>query len=219
MKSYSFLQIVNVILISIILTGCLMTRSQVDEYENKKNMQDQVVHLQKNTADQQIKFSEVNNDLREMNGRVDVVENKIKVSEGERQKAHMLLEEQLAETNKKVLALQEEIEKLTAAINSGNISTGTGSAPSNAPVKGNSIEVADDYFAKKDYQNAILWYEKYREKFPNGKKIPEALLRMGLSFQALKMKEEAKGFYNELIQKFPKSEQAKAARARLAKIK
>lgn len=213
-------------ILALSLSGCLMTRSDVEEAQTKRNVQDQVQHLQKNNADQNSRFNDINSDLRDMSGRVEVLENKMNTQDGEKQKSHVLLEQQLADTNKRVLALQEEIVKLEsqvaalAALQGGPSSAHAGAASSDtAPSKGNSFDTAEEYFQKKDYQNAILWYAKYREKFPNGKKVPECLLNMATSFHALNMKDDAKTFYTELVQRFPHSAQAKIAKGRLAKLK
>ena len=45
--------------------------------------------------------------------------------------------------------------------------------------------------------------------------MPVALLRIGQSFDALGMKDDARGFYQELAEKFPKSTEARKIRARL----
>ena len=70
------------------------------------------------------------------------------------------------------------------------------------------------YYALKDYKKAIADYSKFQEKYTTSPKNGVALYKIGLSFEALGMKEEAKTFYQELIDKFPKSAEAKAARKR-----
>ena len=43
----------------------------------------------------------------------------------------------------------------------------------------------------------------------------DALLKIGQSFEALGMKEDAKGFYQELTDKFPKSPEAAKAKKKV----
>jgi tol-pal system protein YbgF len=74
---------------------------------------------------------------------------------------------------------------------------------------------AEAYFAQKEYKKAIVDYSRFPEKFTKSKRMPAALLRIGESFDALGMHDDAKGFYGELVEKFAKSPEAKKARARL----
>ena len=238
MKSLLLLLVSSLVIVTS-LTGCLMTRTDVEETENKRKMQDQVSHLQKNNADQQVLFNEVNADMRELGGRVEVLENRIRTQDNDRQKSNLSLEQQLAEANKKILLLQEEMTKMEAQMTAMNAAlqaqlasggsmppAGTAGAAAAATSgnhavdpKANTFDTAEDFYEKKDYQNAILWYQKYREKFPKGKKVPDSLFKMGESFRALNMKDDARSFYNELVQRFPNSSQAKLAKARIAKLK
>ena len=47
------------------------------------------------------------------------------------------------------------------------------------------------------------------------KRLPLALYNIGLSFDALGMKSDAQGFYAEVVEKFPRSAEAKKAKAKL----
>lgn len=68
---------------------------------------------------------------------------------------------------------------------------------------------AESYFKLKQYKKAIVDYSKFPEKYTKSERMPAALLRIGQSFDGLGMKEDAKGFYQELLEKFPKSAEAK----------
>jgi TolA-binding protein len=70
----------------------------------------------------------------------------------------------------------------------------------------------ESYFKLKQYKKAIVEYSKFPEKFTHSSRMPEALYKIGLSFEALGMKEDAKGFYQELVEKYPKSPEAKKAK-------
>ncbi|HLE01030.1 MAG TPA: tetratricopeptide repeat protein [Bdellovibrionota bacterium] len=74
---------------------------------------------------------------------------------------------------------------------------------------------AEAYYQLKQFKKAIVDYSKFPEKFTTSKKMPVALLKIGQSFDALGMRDDAKSFYQELIEKFPKSQEAKKARAKL----
>jgi len=73
---------------------------------------------------------------------------------------------------------------------------------------------AEAYFATKQYKKAIVDYSRFPEKFTKSKRMPHALLQIGRSFEAMGMKEDAKGFYQELTEKFPKSPEAKKVRGK-----
>ena len=74
---------------------------------------------------------------------------------------------------------------------------------------------AESYFNIKNYKKAIVDYSKFPENFKKSKHIPAAVLKIAQSFEALKMKEEAKNFYSEIVEKYPKSPEAKKAKAKL----
>lgn len=68
---------------------------------------------------------------------------------------------------------------------------------------------AESYFQLKQYKKAIVDYSKFPEKYTRSERMPAVLYRIGQSFDALGMKEDAQGFYQELKEKFPKSAEAK----------
>lgn len=74
---------------------------------------------------------------------------------------------------------------------------------------------AESYFQLKQYKKAIVDYSKFPEKFTKSERMPIVLFKIGKSFDALGMKEDARGFYQELIEKHPKSPEAKKAKALL----
>jgi tol-pal system protein YbgF len=74
---------------------------------------------------------------------------------------------------------------------------------------------AESLYKLKQYKKAIVEYSKFPEKFTKSTHMPESLYKIGLCFDALGMKEDAKGFYQELVEKYPKSPEAKKARKRV----
>lgn len=75
------------------------------------------------------------------------------------------------------------------------------------------------YFARQDFQKALLDYTKFPEKFNKSKLMPQALYKIGMSFSALDLKDDATAFFSELIDKYPQSKEAGLAKAKLAKSK
>ena len=73
---------------------------------------------------------------------------------------------------------------------------------------------AEAYYALKDYKKSIVDYSKFPEKYTRSSRMPAALFKIGKSFEALGMKDDAKGFYQELVEKYPKSAEAKKVRSK-----
>ncbi len=68
-----------------------------------------------------------------------------------------------------------------------------------------------------DFAGAIAEFQKVVQNYPKGDKVPAALLKIGISYSRLKNTEEANKYYRTLIQKYPKSPEAAAAKERLPK--
>ena len=58
-------------------------------------------------------------------------------------------------------------------------------------------------------------YQKFRDQNPKNKKFAKATLKIGLAFNELGLKDEAKTFLEEVVAKFPQSEEAKQAKSKL----
>lgn len=71
------------------------------------------------------------------------------------------------------------------------------------------------FYQSKDYKKAILDFSKFPEKFSKSKRMPEVLFRIGSSFEEMGMKDDSKTFYQELVEKFPKSPEAKKAKGKI----
>ncbi len=79
--------------------------------------------------------------------------------------------------------------------------------------------IGETYYLKKDYERAILEYEKAIVKYPEGDKIPAALFKQALAFLELGDKTNARTLLRRVIEKYPRSDQAEMARKRLEAIK
>lgn len=78
---------------------------------------------------------------------------------------------------------------------------------------------AEESFAAQDWRKAILSYQKFRDQNSKSPKFIEATYKMAVCFEKLNMKTEAVAFYEEVVEKAPKSEEAKKAKLRLKKLK
>lgn len=70
-------------------------------------------------------------------------------------------------------------------------------------------------FKDKHYDKAILAYQKVITDHPQSEKADASLYKMGIAFAELGYKDDAKVFFEDLLQKFPKSSLARDAKKRL----
>ena len=212
--------------------GCLQTRSDVKTGEQRQVLQQQVGTLQKSNADTFSRISDLEEQMRFLNGRTEVVENKLASNASEIDQLRRGSNEANQAQNQKLQIYQEALNKMEQNINQLQADLGglraqqmavqTKEAVKKESTKSssqNSYDLGEEHFSKKEYKTAILEFEKYREKSPKGKYFGSATYKIGVSFQNLGMKDDAKGFYDEVISKYPKSEEARKAKARLQKIK
>lgn len=78
--------------------------------------------------------------------------------------------------------------------------------------------VAECFYMSRDYKRAIKEFQLFIEKYPKDPKVPEAILKQGNAFYELGMLEEARAFYDKVLQSSPKSQAASQARAKLNRI-
>ncbi|MBL7544908.1 MAG: tetratricopeptide repeat protein [Bdellovibrionaceae bacterium] len=206
------------------LMGCLKTRSEVKDVETKQVMAQQVTTLQRTNADTNNRIAELEEQLREMNGKVEVLENKLSKPNPDSEKHMKGMHEQMADASKKLSAYQEELVKQDATIKQLTqeievLKTERAKAAEEKVEKKTPLQLADDYFKQSDWKKAIIQYQKYRDENPKGKKVAESTYRIAYSFGELGMKDEAKTFYEEVISKFPASAEAKKAKAKIKGLK
>lgn len=79
--------------------------------------------------------------------------------------------------------------------------------------------IGETYYLRKDYEKAILEYEKAIAKYPEGDKIPAALYKQALAFMELGDHTNGANLLKRVIEKYPGSDQAKQAKKKLETIK
>ena len=79
--------------------------------------------------------------------------------------------------------------------------------------------IGETYYLKKDFEKAILEYEKAITKYPEGDKIPAAVFKQALAFLELGEKSSAKDLLKRVIERYPNSDQAEMAKKKLEAIK
>ncbi|HEX7402249.1 MAG TPA: tol-pal system protein YbgF [candidate division Zixibacteria bacterium] len=75
------------------------------------------------------------------------------------------------------------------------------------------------YYAKKNFTRSAIEFHKVLENYSTGAKVPSALYKLGLSLIELKSTNQAEKYLNELMEKYPNTQEAKLAEQKLKKIK
>jgi TolA-binding protein len=194
------------------------------EQEQKQALQDQVVTLQQTHTQEQLRAQEYEDQIRTQNTRLDQNDKRIAVLQEASSKNREELNRSREQIEQKLKAFEEALVKLEAdeaalAHQVDDLKKAKVEAPE-PKAKGKDVgtmQQGDEAMAAKDWKNAILIYQKYRDKNPKGKKYAEATYKIGLCFKELGMKSESKSFFEEVIEKFPTSGEAKKAKGQLSK--
>lgn len=231
MKFTSIVIRVSPLIAAALLSGCLRTRSEVKDTEQRQVLSQTVNSLQKENADVNSRFNDLNEDIRDLRGRIEVAENKISRGDTETNRDQKALAEQNQDSARRVALLQESITRLDSQMQAMNAEmqalraevaaarAQSGANVASSAAKQSSWEVGLAEFEHKNWKKAILAFQEYREKNPKGKNVPEATYRMGVAFQELGLKDEAKTFFDETVSRFPQSNEAKKSKLRLRNLK
>lgn len=75
------------------------------------------------------------------------------------------------------------------------------------------------YYAKGDWEMAILEFDKVIKKYPGSEKTPASVLKQGFAFDKLGSRKEARVLLQEVVDKYPESPEASIAKKRLKSMK
>ncbi len=81
------------------------------------------------------------------------------------------------------------------------------------------FQLAESYFNAKDWESAAVEYSEFRKAHPKDNLVPTAIYRLATSFKNMGKSKEAKLFYEELIERYPKSPLTAKAKKDSAKLK
>lgn len=79
--------------------------------------------------------------------------------------------------------------------------------------------VGECYMALKKYDRAIAAYEDVKKKYPEGNKVPDAMLKQAMAFLEKGDETSARILLKRIVSAFPESDQAKVAEQRLETLK
>ncbi len=219
------------------LSGCLQTRNQMQQQDEKKVFQEQVKNLQENRADSQVRIQEVQTETLRNNGRIETLEARMAsldrnmLGQSKINESHLVeynnrlktLEDASLNLNQKMEAMVTEMQALRNQLaakseKSERAEKKTEKSPVSSSSKG-PYTTAEEHYSKKSWGEAVISYMDYREQNPNGKYYAEATYKIGYAFQQLGKGTQAKAFYEEVSNRFPSSPFSKKAQAQLKSIK
>ena len=79
--------------------------------------------------------------------------------------------------------------------------------------------VGECYMALKKYDRAIAAYEDVKKKYPEGNKVPDAMLKQAMAFLAKGDETSTRILLKRIVSAFPESDQARIAEQRLETLK
>lgn len=79
--------------------------------------------------------------------------------------------------------------------------------------------IGETYYMEKNYEQAVLEYQKVIKEYPGKEKVSAALLKQAMSFRELGDLKSARFVLRELLDKHPGSEEAPMAKDLLSKLK
>jgi tol-pal system protein YbgF len=78
--------------------------------------------------------------------------------------------------------------------------------------------IGESYYALREFDQAIIEFDAVRRRYPQGEKVPAALLKQGFAFAELGEKVNARLILLELAEKYPQSPEAAKAKLRLKSL-
>jgi tol-pal system protein YbgF len=78
--------------------------------------------------------------------------------------------------------------------------------------------IGESYYTKGDLQNAIAAYRKVLASWPDSRKAPDAMVKLGFSLSDLKKTAEARETLEDVVRRFPGSNAAALASERLKRM-
>lgn len=231
LKRPRFLALGSVLLLS--QAACLKTRAQLREEEDTRGVQANVQDVQ---PQGEYVIDELKSEITRLTGRIEDLE---RAQKQDAKKEAGAAKDEVKRLEGRIVELEQAQANMLEAIKKMEHSATSSADPgellerAKAAFKSEKYEAAveeldaylkspkakkveealllrgESHFHLKQFKKAIVDFSKFPEKYTKSSKMPEALYRIGQSFEALGMKDDAKGFYQELVEKFPKSPEAK----------
>ena len=121
----------------------------------------------------------------------------------------LLLAEEIESMQKKSIKLNKKIEDAANKNEEGD---------QKSPSANEIYAKADNSYKSRNYEDAILEFQKLIDTYPKDWRVPNAYLKQGNALINLGRKKEAGFFFKTLIDKYPNSPEANIARQKLKAI-
>jgi len=232
--------------------GGVRTESKQGIGSIEKEYKSDVSEVRKLAADMQASMDSVKSDIQVLNGKTDDLAIAVKKPSDD-------LARYRDDADKRILALEDRVVKLQAALDELNKKVGdfaaqpkkeeavtpesvyakgletfkTGDMPAAREIFTKFLEqypqhdlaanaqywIGETFYNEKGYEPAILAYQEVIKQYPNKDKVPAAMLKQAMCFRAIKDIKSARYVLKKLEEGFPRSEEAKKAKALLKEIK
>ena len=187
------------------LSACLRTRSDFGEAQK----------IQKVTEDQrraqfELRFDDINRQIRHMHGRIEAVEFALRERSRTQTKSNQQRLENTQEIWARIKLLEQAIEEFETQWK--QVQRKAASQPKNVLAR------AEEHFANQRWKKAALGFKNYRSKHPKGNSYVSATYKIGVCFEKLGEKDNAQLFYKEITDHHSQHRLAKKARYRLKEL-
>jgi TolA-binding protein len=179
--------------LSLLMVGCLRTRSDVQQIETTQRIETKVETLKKSNADAEARISEYDDQLRQLRGQIEEVQRFNQVQSQNRSEQEQAFESYKQQMDSKLKLFEqalERIEKQVQSLSQKVSSSRAAAAPQGKRKLGNYGQAQID-FQNRRWKAAAIGYQKYRDLNPKGRRYSEATYRIGVCFQEMKMYSEA----------------------------
>ena len=201
----------STLLMFFLFVGCLQTRSNLRQATTAPvNVQ------QQKAAEEAIKKQDTDGEFRQLYGRLETVEKQ--VADAKENPQVKTLENRILQMETEMNLLRATISELNNKAKKDALLAASDEQVAKKQVAKSPLFDATKYFNDKKWEDAILAYEDYRKKNPKGTEYAEATLKIGLCFQNMGLKDDAKVFFKEVVEKYPKSKEADSAKSKLKKL-
>lgn len=218
------------ILALVSLSACLQTREDIQKENEERQLKEQMSSIQKSHADADVKYSDIESEIRAVSGRLEVVEHNQQVNHQSDRQDIEGIKKAIDAQNDKIKLIEQHLDQMDARLTQAiqaMANAPAGAAPQVAAAAESSGKKGDAktynegeaLFSKKEFKKALVKFQAYREKNPKGPKAAESTYKIGVCLVELGLKKEAKEIYQETVDSYPGTSSAKKAKFRLTQLR
>jgi len=216
------------------LPACLQTREEIQKENEERQLKEQVSSIQKSHADADMRYNDLENEIRVVSGRVEVVEHNQQVYHQSDRQEMEGIKKAIDAQNEKIKLIEQHLDQMDARLNqtiqtlanspgpaagSGSATNAQGAVETGKKGDAKIYSEGEALFSRKEFKKALVKFQSYREKNSKGQKAAEATYKIGVCLVELGLKKEAKEIYQETIENYPGTPSAKKAKFRLTQLK